>query len=277
MKKNLSTIILILVFFVGLSVLLYPPLSNYYNSFHQSRSIAEYEEDLAKMTEKDYTAILERAQAYNQKLFTQPAHYINGEPEGEEYRSILSVSSDGMIGYISIDKIGVQLPIYHGTSERILAAGAGHLEGSSFPIGGESTHAVLTGHRGLPSSKLFTDLDKIEVGDTFVVRVLDETLTYEVDQIRIVEPEETADLEIVEKKDYCTLVTCTPYGVNSHRLLVRGKRIENEQEGTTLHVTADAIQVEPLLVAPLVAAPILLLLLIWLLISTRRKKSDRKH
>ena len=192
-------------------------------------------------------------------------------PLQESYESLLDVSGNGIIGYIEIPTIKCSLPIYHGTDEAILQIAVGHIEGTSLPVGGSGTHCVLSGHRGLPSARLFTDLDKMVVGDTFMMRVLDETLTYEVDQIRIVLPNEMDDLEIEEGKDYCTLVTCTPYGINSHRLLVRGHRIENQVEAQDIRVTSDAIQIEPLIVAPIVALPMLLALLIILLVSGTKK------
>ena len=176
------------------------------------------------------------------------------------------------MGYIEIPKIKCNLPIYHGTDEAVLQIAIGHVQGSSLPAGGESTHCVLSGHRGLPSAKLFSDLDQLTEGDVFLLRVLDETLTYEVDQIRTVLPDELDDLAIEEGKEYCTLVTCTPYGINSHRLLVRGHRVENQASASTIRVTADAMQIEPLLIAPLVAVPMLLVLLVMVLIPHRTKK-----
>lgn len=271
-KKHLSTIVLILVFFVGLSVLLYPTVSNYINSFHQSRSVAVYETDLAGLSEADYSDYLTRAQAYNQSLLAGKAHFISGAPVAEAYKSLLDVTGDGMIGYITIKKLGVQLPIFHGTAESVLAAGAGHLEGSSLPIGGAGTHTVITGHRGLPSAKLFTDLDKMEPGDTFTLNVLNQVLIYEVDQISIVEPEDESRLTVDPDKDYVTLITCTPYGINTHRLLVRGFRTQGAVE---IRVAADAVQVDPVLVAPAVAAPMLLVLLVLLLTGSPGRKETK--
>nr|MCR4752721.1 class C sortase [Eubacterium sp.] len=192
----------------------------------------------------------------------------------EEYRSILDVTGTGIMGYVEIPSIGVHLPIYHGMDESVLQVAIGHLEGSSFPVGGTGTHAVITGHRGLPSAKLFTDIDQLKEGDKFLLQILDRTMTYEVDQIRIVLPEELQDLEIDPEKDYCTLVTCTPYGINTHRLLVRGIRVENDEE--EINVVADALQLEPVIVAPIVAAPILLLLFIILLALTSQKKKEKQ-
>lgn len=272
MKKHLSTILLLLVFLTGLSLLLYPTVSDYWNSLHQSRAITEYAENVAKLDNSLYEQLWNDAQEYNRTLLGKADRYeMNGE-DREIYESLLDVSGNGILGYIEIPAINCSLPIYHGTDEAVLQIAVGHIEGSSLPVGGESTHTVLSGHRGLPSAKLFTDLDKLTTGDTFVLRILDETLTYEVDQILIVEPYELSALEIEEGKDYCTLVTCTPYGINTHRLLVRGHRVENQVEAKTVRVTADAMQIEPVIVAPLVAVPMLLILLVVLLARTRKGK-----
>lgn len=274
-KDTIVTGILILIFLVGLSLLLYPTISDYWNSLHQSRAITEYAGQVANTDNDTYEALWVGAQAYNEALLGRPDRFNLTEEELEEYESCLSLPGTSVIGYIEIAKIGCYLPIYHGTDESVLQVGVGHLEGSSLPVGGESTHCVISGHRGLPSARLFSDLDQLEEGDTFVLYVLDEMLTYEVDQIRIVEPQEIGELAITEGKDYCTLVTCTPYGINTHRLLVRGHRIENAaiaSDASAVRVTADAIQIEPILVAPLVAVPILILLLAGLLFQTRRRK-----
>lgn len=273
-KGNLSTIILILVFLFGLSLLLYPTFSDYWNSLHQSRAITKYAEEVAGLENKEYKQLLADAQSYNESLLQKANRFMLTEEELEECESLLNVSGTDAIGYIEITKINCYLPVYHGTDEAVLQTGVGHIEGSSLPVGGEGTHCVLSGHRGLPSARLFTDLDKLVEGDTFLLYVLDEILTYEVDQILIVEPEDLSALEIEEGKDYCTLVTCTPYGINSHRLLVRGHRIEN-QYTSNVRVTADAIQIEPVIVAPLLAVPILFVLLILLLVKTRRRKGER--
>lgn len=274
MKKktsNLITILLILILLAGLSLLLYPTVSDYWNSFHQSRAIASYAEQVAEIDSDTYEQLWADAQAYNRSLIGKVGRYDMTDEERAKYESLLDVSGNGIIGYIEIPTIKCSLPIYHGTDEAILQIAVGHIEGTSLPVGGSGTHCVLSGHRGLPSARLFTDLDKMVVGDTFMMRVLDETLTYEVDQIRIVLPNEMDDLEIEEGKDYCTLVTCTPYGINSHRLLVRGHRIENQVEAQDIRVTSDAIQIEPLIVAPIVALPMLLALLIILLVSGTKK------
>ena len=272
MRKHLSTIVLIIVFLIGLSLLLYPTVSDYWNSLHQSRAIASYAEQVANLDNDTYDQLWAEARRYNRKLLEKGYRYAMSDQERAEYERLLNVSGNGIIGYIEIPKINCSLPIYHGTDEAVLQIAVGHIEGSSLPVGGESTHCVLSGHRGLPSAKLFTDLDKLVVGDTFVMRVLDETLTYEVDQILIVEPNEVDALEIEAGQDYCTLVTCTPYGINTHRLLVRGHRVENQEEAQTVRVTADALQIEPVIVAPLVAVPMLLVLLVVLLVKTRKKR-----
>ena len=271
-KGNLSTFILVLILLAGLSLLLYPSVSNYWNSLHQTRAIATYAEQVANLDNDTYDQLWEDARAYNQSLLTRSNTYLLSDEQKAEYERLLDVSGLGVMGYIEIPSIDVSLPIYHGTEESVLQIAVGHLEWTSLPVGGMSTHSVFSGHRGLPSAKLFTNLDKLREGDTFLLRVLDEVLTYEVDQILIVEPRETAALHIVEGEDYCTLVTCTPYGVNTHRLLVRGHRIENIEEAKVVHVTADAIQIEPLLVAPIVAIPMLLVLLILLLLPGQPRK-----
>ena len=251
MKKHASTIFLILVLLIGLSLLLYPTASDYWNSFHQTRAIASYAETVAELDNTQYDALWEAARHYNEALTRRNSAFILSEAQKKEYESLLDVSGLGVMGYVEIPEINCSLPIYHGTEESVLQIAVGHIEWSSLPVGGESSHCVISGHRGLPSAKLFTNLDKLIEGDTFMLRVLDEVLTYEVDQILIVEPQETSPLKIEEGKDYCTLVTCTPYGINSHRLLVRGHRIDNVEEADAVRITADAIQIEPLLVAPL--------------------------
>lgn len=275
MRKNLSTILLILVFLTGLSLLLYPSVSDYWNSFHQSRAIATYAGEVAALDDNTYEHLWQAAEDYNRTLVgrANPFLPMSGE-EQARYDSLLNVAGSGVMGYIEIPEIKCSLPIYHGTDEAVLQIAVGHIQGSSLPVGGVGTHCVLSGHRGLPSAKLFTNLDRLKEGDVFLLRVLDETLTYEVDQIRIVEPHQVEDLAIDPERDYCTLVTCTPYGVNSHRLLVRGHRIENQSGASSIRVTADAMQIDPILVAPVVAVPLLLLLLVWLLVSTRKKKKN---
>lgn len=271
MKKNRSTIILILIFLVGLSVMLYPTVSDYVNQRHQSRALASYDETVNEMSDADYTAYFEAADAYNQRLAATPNSFFTPE-QVSGYDETLDVSGTGIMGYITIPRIGVELPVYHGTSDGVLQVAAGHLEGSSLPVGGAGTHAVISAHRGLPSAKLFTHLDRLEVGDTFTITVLDRELTYEVDKISIVLPTEVDELKVVDGKDYVTLMTCTPYGINTHRLLVRGHRVTAPENLKRIRVAADATRIEPILIAPLLAVPLLLLLLIGLLVSGRKRK-----
>ena len=270
-KSSFVTAILIAAFFIGALLLLYPTISDFWNSFHQSRAIASYAEQVADLDENAYDRLWEDARIYNKTLGDRMNRFVMAEEQKKAYAALLNIADNGVMGYIEIPKVRCNLPIYHGTDEAVLQVTIGHVPGSSLPVGGESTHCVLSGHRGLPSAKLFTNLDELETGDVFMLRVLDETLTYEVDQIRTVLPNELGDLAIVEGEDYCTLVTCTPYGINSHRLLVRGHRVENHAGASTIRVTADAMQIEPLQVAPLVAAPILVVMLVVVLIPHRTK------
>lgn len=271
MKKHLSTILLFLVFGIGLCLLLYPTVSDYWNSFHQSRAIAGYTDAVARINDEEYERLWADAVAFNESLKQKSGNrYVLTDEERERYNSLLNVSGSGIMGYIEIPSIQVSLALYHGTEEAVLQVAVGHIEGSSLPVGGEGSHCVLSGHRGLPSARLFTDLDKLTEGDIFLLHILDEMLTYEVDQILIVDPEDMEALEIVEGRDYCTLVTCTPYGVNSHRMLIRGHRIENEKVAN-IRITADAARIDVALVAPAVAVPILLILLFWLLIKYRKR------
>ena len=278
MKKNRSNIILILIFLVGLSVMLYPTVSDYVNQKNQSRAVASYSEEVENLSDVDYQAYFDAADDYNRRLAETPDAFYRPE-EVSGYTDTLDVSGTGIMGYITISKIGVELPIYHGTSDGVLQVAAGHLEGSSLPVGGAGTHAVISAHRGLPSAKLFTNLDELEVGDTFTITVLDRVLTYEVDQISIVLPTETDLLQPVEGKDYVTLMTCTPYGINTHRLLVRGKRIENPENQKHIRVTADALRIEPIIVAPALAVPMLLVMLVVMLAvpHLRKRKNQREE
>ncbi len=276
-KRMIINLFLILLLFAGLSLLLYPSISDYWNSFHQSRAISSYAEAVSSLDENRYAALWQEAKQYNQSLLDRPNDYLLSEEQFAEYESLLNVSGTGVMGYVDIPGIDCTLPIYHGTGEGVLQVAVGHLEWTSLPVGGEGTHCVLSGHRGLPSAKLFTDLDKMEVGDTFDLCILNETLTYEVDQIMIVEPHETSALQIVPGEDYCTLVTCTPYAKNTHRLLVRGHRMETESAAPAVHITADAVQVEPLRVAPLVAAIILFFILLIGLIQNCRIRMWKKR
>ncbi len=269
-RRNLITLILMLIMAAGLCLLVYPTFSDWWNSFHQTRAIASYVEQTKDMTEEEYAAILKKAEEYNERLMNKGGRYNMSEADAEEYNSILDVSSTGIMGYIQIKKIGVNLPVYHGTDEAVLQIAIGHLAGTSLPVGGKGTHCAVSGHRGLPSAKLFTDIDQLVEGDTFTLTVLNRTCTYEVDQIRIVLPSELSDLNIDPAQDYCTLVTCTPYGVNSHRLLVRGHRIENIAGDVV--VTAEAVKIPGYIVGFAIGIPILFVLLVIMLIVYRRRK-----
>ena len=277
MRKNLSTIILILIFLVGLSVMLYPSVSDAVNRKHQSRAVAGYAEEVEQLSDADYQTYFDAADAYNRQLNTIPnAFYKPDLVSG--YAQTLDISGTGIMGYITIPKISVELPIYHGTDEGVLQVAAGHLEGSSLPVGGAGTHAVISAHRGLPSAKLFTNLDELEVGDRFTITVLNRVLTYEVDQISIVLPTEIDQLLPTEGMDYVTLMTCTPYGVNTHRLLVRGKRVETTESQKHIRVTADVFRIEPIIVAAILAIPMLLAALVGVLVAPHlRKRSKRRR
>lgn len=272
-----STIILVAIFFVGLSVLLYPTVSDFLNEKRQSQAIVNYDDIIVDLTPEDYSAFFSDADTYNKKIRNMSFPFMNHKNIAEEYYNTLDVNGDGMMGYITIEKIKVQLPIYHGTSDKVLNSAVGHVEGSSIPIGGESTHSVLSAHRGLPSAKLFTNLDKVEVGDVFTIRILDKTITYQVDQILIVLPHETEALNLVPGEDYCTLVTCTPYGINTHRMLVRGTRIENIEPDRVINVITEAYQIDPLIVTPAVAAPMLAILLVILIVKSGKSGKNRKQ
>lgn len=277
MRKHRTAILLTLGFLVGICILLYPAISDYWNSKTQSRAIVDYESVLKDMDKEDYAAIFNTANAYNQALAELGNPLIN-HTQIPGYTEALRISESNMMAYLKIERIGVELPIYHGTSDEVLNKGVGHLEGSSLPVGGENTHCVMSAHRGLPSAKLFTDLDRMEKGDTFQIVVLDQVLTYQVDQIKVIEPNDISDLQIIPGGDYCTLFTCTPYGINTHRLLVRGIRIETIKEKPVIYVSNEAFQIEPLIVTPVVAAPMLLALLIHLMIKYREppKKTQEK-
>ncbi len=272
MKKRISTIILILVFLVGVSLLLYPTISNYWNQRHQSRAIASYVQDVRDLSKEKRDELWNDALLYNQALSKRGTQWHLTKEQRANYLKQLDVSGNGIMGYIEISEIGCSLPIYHGTDDSVLQIAVGHLEGTSLPVGGAGSHCVLSGHRGLPSADLFTDIDRLVPGDVFVLNVLDQTLTYEVYEILTVLPHEVNALRIESGQDMCTLVTCTPYGVNTHRLLVKARRIENAVEATTVRVTADALQIEPVIVAPIIAIPMLLVLFIVLIFQPRKKK-----
>ena len=276
MKRHKTVIFLTLGFLVGVCILLYPAFSDFWNSKTQSRVILNYESVLDQMDQKDYSSIFEAAHTYNDTLYQTKNPLLNYK-KAHGYYDALNVADNGMIGYLKIDRIGVELPIYHGTSEDVLNKGVGHLEGSSLPVGGENTHCVMSAHRGLPSAKLFTDLNRLEKGDTFQITVLDRVLTYQVDSIKVIEPTDLSNLQIIEGGDYCTLFTCTPYGINTHRLLVRGVRIETIEEKPIIYVSNEAFRIEPLLVTPAVAAPMLFVLLIHLLVKYREPPKNTQQ
>lgn len=274
LRKHISTIILCITFITGLSLLLYPTVSNYWNAQHQTQAVVDYTERIEKMDDSEKLLEVDRAVSYNSMLVDNGRRFSPNKEEKEFYNSVLSVDDNGMMGYITIPELRLKLAIYHGVDESVLQVGIGHIEGSSLPVGGESTHCVLSGHRGLPSAKLFTDIDKLVIGDVFMLHVYDEVLTYEVDQILIVEPEDYSALAIEEDKDYCTLVTCTPYGINTHRLLVRGHRVENKViDGT--RVTSDAIKVNKYLV--IAGLSLLLLFVYYLFVLIVRLYKKKRH
>lgn len=271
MQNRKSTIILLVSFFIGLSVLLYPSISSYWNSKTQSKAIYDYESILASYKPEDYTAIFDAANDYNNRLLSLEEPLLD-YPALDDYHQILNVSGNGMIGYVTIPKINQELPVYHGTSDSVLSFAVGHFEGTSMPVGGDSTHSVVSAHRGLPTAVLFTYLDRMEIGDTFYFTILDRTITYEVDQIRIVEPDDTSLIQIVGGKDYCTLLTCTPYGINTQRLLVRGHQVDTSQM-RNIYIANEAYRIEPLVVMPIVALPIILVLLIYVMFAPVKKET----
>ena len=270
MKRDKVGIFLVLMLFIGVCVLLYPALSQYWNSKTQTHAVDNYQDILDSLQKEDYTKYFEEADHYNAALRNLDVPLME-YGQLTEYNQILNVSGTGVMGYITIEKLGVELPLYHGTSDSVLNIACGHMEGTSLPVGGESTHSVLSAHRGLPHAKLFTDLDKMELGDVFTITILDRTLTYQVDQIKAVNPNEIDEVHIIEGEDHCTLLTCTPYGINSHRLLVRGTRIENA--APILYVTSNAFKIDSLVATPIVAAPMLLILLVVLMVKYRDKES----
>lgn len=271
MQSRKSTIILLISFFIGLSVLLYPSISSYWNSKTQSEAIVDYEAMLANYKPEDYSVIFEAADAYNRELrkLEFPFMYHNQIPG---YWETLDISGTGMMGYITIKKINQELPVYHGTGDDVLTIAAGHYQGSSLPVGGESTHSVVSAHRGLPTAVLFTHLDRMEIGDTFYFTILDRVITYEVDQIRIVEPQDTSLVEVEEGKDYCTLLTCTPYGINTQRLLVRGHQVDATQR-RNIYISNEAYRVDVLIVMPIVALPIIAVLMVYVMFAPVKKES----
>ena len=279
-KRNRSwifTLILVVILLVGAGIMAYPTVSDWWNSFHQSRVIASYSAIVEETDTGEIEKLLGEAEEYNARLARRENRFLPTEEETEEYNGLLDLAGDGVMGVVQISAIGVNLPICHGTSESVLQTAVGHIEGSSLPVGGPGTHAVLSGHRGLPSAKLFTELDKLVEGDVFTITVLGRTLTYVVDQIRIVEPSDMSDLRIVPGKDYCTLVTCTPYSINTHRLLVRGHRIENAAEEVV--VTGGAVRVPNYLVILAIGVPMLFVFLLVMLVfySIRRPAKTQEE
>ena len=276
MKKHLSTFLLALALVLGLFLLLYPTVSEQWNKKHQTQAIVSYTEAVSVLNKDSYDEIWQAAYDYNASLLQRKNRYLLSAEQKERYEKLLDIGGNGIMGYVEIPAIDVALPLYHGTEESVLQIAAGHLEWTSLPVGGEGSHCVLSGHRGLPSARLFSDLDELVVGDVFMLRVLDEVLSYEVDKIMIVKPEDTGELFIKEGEDLCTLVTCTPYGINSHRILVRGHRIENRTEAEQVLITADAERIDPNLVAPMLAAPMLLLVYAFMLLP-RRGRNRRSY
>ena len=283
-SHRVSNTILVLILLAGIAIAAYPAFSDYWNSMHQTRAIQSYAERVAELDNEEYTAVWEAALDYNRRLAENPNPWAMEDEDIEDYERQLNVDGTGNMGFISIPKIDVNLPLYHGTSDAVLQTSIGHIDGTSLPAGSVhpdpddfskveyASHSVLSGHRGLPSAKLFSDLDAMEVGDVFYLTILDQTLTYQVDKISVILPEDSSELSLFPGKDYCTLMTCTPYGINTHRLLVRGVRVENDKELLDVRVTADALKVEPLYVVPFIAAPVLLLLILWVVLFPGKKK-----
>lgn len=285
-KRNLSSILLGSAFVVGLVLLLYPSIADYWNSFHQSRAIMSYAEAVSNLSKEDFEREIKKALEYNAEIAQNGLNWSLEEEEKERYNDTLNFTGNGTMGYIQIDKIKVTLPLYHGTSESVLQTSIGHLEGTSLPVGAfsydykekkvmdpnDGSHCVLTGHRGLPSAKLFSNLDKLVEGDVFSLNILGETYSYQVDQIRVVLPSDLSELEIVPGMDYCTLVTCTPYGINTHRLLVRGHRVDNPQGD--IAVIPDAVIIDSVYVAPFIAAPIIFVLVLIVLFGNRKPRKE---
>ena len=274
MKKHLSTIFFGIIFLIGLLLVLYPTVSNFLSNREQKKVIREYSNIVNNMDKEEKEAMYNEAVDYNKKIYENGMIDYSNPDAVEGYNDILDVSGTGIMGYISIPKINVELPIYHGTSDGVLQVAVGHLEGSSLPVGGENTHCVLSGHRGLPSADLFTHLDRLNVHDIFTISVLDKTLVYEIDQIKVVAPGDTQYLQI---EDYCTLLTCTPYGINTHRLLVRGVRVADSDDKNNIYVYADAYKIDTKTVTVLMAVPLTLLLLLGMVVHIRRNKKRKQE
>ena len=272
MQSRKTTILLLAAFFAGLSVLLYPAVSSFWNSKTQSEAIIDYETILNSYQPEDYSLVFDAAEAYNAQLASLDYPLREYSELETAYDETLDITGTGMLGYLRIPKINQELPVYHGTSDTVLNVAAGHFQGTSFPIGGKNTHSVVSAHRGLPTATLFTYLDRLEIGDTFSFTILDREVTYEVDQIRIVEPNDVELIQIEEGKSYCTLLTCTPYGINTQRLLVRGHQIDAAQK-QNIYITNEAYRVDTLLVMPVVALPIIFILLIYVMFAPVKKES----
>ena len=277
MKKRWISIVLIFAFLIGLSLVIYPTFSDYWNSLHQSRAVASYVEQAQNLDAEEKELIWKQAVQYNEALKTRENNYQLPDDLRLQYNNVLDISGTGIMGYITVLVIDETLPIYHGTTEGVLQIAIGHIDWSFLPVGGEGTHIVLSGHRGLPSAQLFSDLDKLVAGDVFMLQVMDETLTYEVDQILIVEPGDVNPLIAMPDKDYCTLVTCTPYGINTHRMLVRGHRIENTVASKTVHIVSEAIQIDPKIVALVLALPLLIVTFVLLIVTDAGQGIKRRR
>ena len=291
-KKNhrISNLALVLILLTGAAIMAYPAFSEYWNGLHQSRAILGYAQRVAELTNEEYETIWSSALDYNERLLKLPNRWMTDHDEElkADYETQLNADGTGNMGFITIPKIKVNLPLYHGTTDSVLQTSIGHIAGTSLPAGSShsneedfltpdfASHCVLSGHRGLPSARLFSDLDAMEIGDIFYMTILDQTLTYEVDRITVIVPEDMSELEIVPGKDLCTLMTCTPYGVNTHRLLVRGSRIENEKKKLNVRITADGLRIDPLYVAPFIALPVLILMVLWVLVMTSGRRRNRR-
>ena len=289
-SHRVSNLVLVLILLVGAAIMAYPSFSEYWNSLHQSRAIMGYAQRVAELTNEEYETIWSSALNYNERLPDLPNRWLVEHDENlkADYETQLNADGTGNMGFITIPKINVNLPVYHGTSDSVLQTSIGHIAGTSLPAGSThsdeedfltpdfASHCVLSGHRGLPSARLFSDLDTMEVGDIFYLTILDQTLTYEVDKITVILPEEMEELEFVPGKDLCTLMTCTPYGINTHRLLVRGSRIENEKKKLNVRITADGLRIDPLYVAPFIAVPVLVLMVLWVLVMTSGIRKNRR-
>ena len=272
MKQKLLKYSLVFAFFLGIALLLYPPVSDYINSRHQSKVVQGYQDKVKDLNDTQKLQILKQADAYNKRLASTPeAFYYPERVEG--YEETLDITGTGIMGYLNIDKIHLELPIYHSVSEPVLQEAVGHLPGTSLPVGGAGTHTVLSGHRGLPSARLFTDLDKLEPGDRFTITVMSELFTYEVESTKTVQPYQVDDLQIEPGKDLCTLFTCTPYGINTQRLFIRAKRVANSKiDEKRVYYSNEAYRVTPAIVAPIIAAPVLLILYILMMFGKLKKR-----